>query len=241
MSTVVVTQNSQPSAGAGIAPMKELQAHAANILAFVGDRLGGSFWGGMMIVAVLGGTLASLQAAIVSAARISFAMGRERVFPGWFGKVDAKRRSPMNATILFGLLNIAFLWGSTLISSVGAALNDVVSTLGLMAALFYLLTACTAIWCYRRTITRNAKDFVLGGILPGIGALFMAFVVVYSIVTGSLNAVELAFGVGLVLVGFVLSVIARYAGKSSFYTAPRGALADSAPIAASSIASRREG
>ena len=34
-----------------------------------------------MIVAVLGGTLASLQAAIVSSGRISFAMGRDRVFP----------------------------------------------------------------------------------------------------------------------------------------------------------------
>ena len=39
-----------------------------------------------MIVAVLGGTLASLLAAIVSASRISFAMGRDRVFPRWFGR-----------------------------------------------------------------------------------------------------------------------------------------------------------
>ena len=206
----------------GIAPMKDMQNNAANILAFVGQRLGGSFWGTVMIVAVLGGTLASLQAAIVSAARISFAMGRDRVFPRWFGKVDQKRQSPLNATILFGVLNIVFLWGSTLIDSVGAALNDVVSTLGLMAALFYLLTACTAIWCYRKTIIRTPKDLFFGGVLPGLGAAFMAFVVVYSIATGSLNGVELAFGVGLVLVGFVLSFIARTMGKAPFYTNPRG-------------------
>jgi amino acid transporter len=174
-----------------------------------------------MIVAVLGGTLASLQAAIVSSSRIAFAMGRERVFPRWFGAVSAKRRTPMNATILFGILNVVFLWGSTLIPTVGQALNDVVSTLGLMAAIFYLLTATTAIWCYRATVMRSAKDFILGGLLPGIGAVFMAAVVVYSLVTGSLNAVEIAFGVGLVLVGFVLSIISKRLGKSPFYSAGR--------------------
>ena len=50
------------------------------------------FWKNVMIVAVLGGTLASLQAAIVSSARISFAMGRDRGIPSWFGRVAERRR-----------------------------------------------------------------------------------------------------------------------------------------------------
>ena len=65
----------------GVAPNHVMQANAANILAYVGQLIGGSFWKQLMIVAVLGGTLASLQAAIVSSSRISFAMGRDRVFP----------------------------------------------------------------------------------------------------------------------------------------------------------------
>jgi amino acid transporter len=214
----------------GIAPEKEMQAHAANILAFVGERLGGSFWGIVMIVAVLGGTLASLQAAIVSSSRIAFAMGRERVFPHWFGRVHPRNRIPLNATILFGILNIVFLWASTLIDSVGQALNDIVSTLGLMAAIFYLLTATTAIWCYRKTIMQSGKDFFLGGFLPGLGAVFMAFVIVYSLVTGSLNGVEIAFGIGLVLVGFVLSFISKGVGKAPFYSRSREQ-AEDAPAA----------
>lgn len=205
----------------GVAPMKEMQSHAANILAFIGTRIGGSFWGVVMIVAVLGGTLASLQAAILSSARISFAMGRDRVFPSWFGRVATRRSSPLNATILFGALNIVFLWGSTLVATVGQALNDIVNTLGLMAAIFYLLTATAAVWCYRKTIIQSGKNFVLGGVLPGIGAVFMAFVVVYSIVTGSLNGIELSFGVGLVLVGFLLSFISKAFGKAPFYSSGR--------------------
>jgi len=210
----------------GIAPMQEMQDHAANILAFVGERIGGGFWKQLMIVAVLGGTLASLLAGIVSSSRIGFAMGRDRVIPAWFGGVNARFGTPWNATILFGLLNVVFLWGSTLIDSVGAALADIVSTLGLMAAIFYLLTASTAIWCYRRQIMGSAADFVIGGLLPGLGAVFMAFVVVYSLASGSLNAVEISFGVGLSLLGLVLSVISAKTGRARYYTDPRSSFGD---------------
>ena len=212
----------------GIAPNHVMQANAANILAFVGHRIGGSFWENVMIVAVLGGTLASLQAAIVSSSRISFAMGRDRVFPRWFGAVSEKHRTPWNATILLGLLNVVFLWGSTLIGSIGRALNDIVSTLGLMAASFYLLTAGTAVWYYRRSILANAGNLILGGILPGLGAAFMAFVIIYSLATGSLNGIEITFGFGLALFGLVLSVISKRVGKSVFYTEPMTSQGDAA-------------
>lgn len=145
----------------------------------------------LMIVAVLGGTLASLQAAIVSSSRISFAMGRDRVFPRWFGTVSEKHGTPWNATILLGLLNVVFLWGSTLIGSIGQALIDIVSTLGLMAAIFYLLTAGTAVWYYR------------GSILASTG-----------------NFIEIAFGFGLAVFGFVLSAISKQTGHSAYYTEP---------------------
>ena len=204
----------------GIAPNHAMQANSANILAFVGQLIGGGFWKQLMIIAVLGGTLASLQAAIVSSSRISFAMGRDRVFPRWFGAVSEKHQTPWNATILLGLLNVVFLWGSTLIGSIGKALNDIVSTLGLIAAIFYLLTAGTAVWYYRRTILASTGNFVLGGILPGLGAAFMAFVVIYSLATGSLNGIEIAFGFGLALFGLVLSVISKQVGRSRFYTEP---------------------
>jgi hypothetical protein len=44
----------------GVAPNKAMQDNAGNILAYVGDLIGGGFWKNVMIVAVLGGTLASL-------------------------------------------------------------------------------------------------------------------------------------------------------------------------------------
>jgi amino acid transporter len=203
----------------GVAPMSAMQNNAANILAYVGGLIGGG-WKNVMIVAVLGGTLASLLAAIVSAGRISFAMGRDRTFPRWFGAVSPRWSTPWNATILFGLLNVVFLWASTLIGSIGKALADITSTLGLMAAMFYLLTASTAVWFYRRTIMSTASNFFLGGFLPGLGAAFMLFVIIYTLAKGLLNGVEIGFGFGLAAVGLVLSFVSQYVGKSRFYSDP---------------------
>jgi len=204
----------------GVAPNSAMQANAGNILAYVGNLIGGGGWKNVMIVAVLGGTLASLLAAIVSAARISFAMGRDRVFPRWFATINATYGTPWNATILFGLLNILFVWGTTLAGSVGKALADIVSTLGLIAAMFYLLTAGTAVWYYRRTIMSSGADFFLGGVLPGLGAAFMAFVIIYTLAKGLLSGVQLGFGFGLAAVGLVLSFIVQRVGKSTFYSDP---------------------
>jgi len=204
----------------GVAPNKDMQANAGNILAYVGDLIGGTGWGNVMIVAVLGGTLASLLAAIVSAGRISYAMGRDRTFPRWFANINPGFRTPWHATILFGLLNIVFLWGTTLTGSIGKALADIVSTLGLIAAMFYLLTASAAVWYYRRTIMSTASDFFLGGFLPGLGAAFMLFVIIYTLEQGQLNGVQLGFGFGLAAVGLVLSFVSQYVGKSRFYSDP---------------------
>jgi amino acid transporter len=210
----------------GVAPNSKMQANAANILAYVGNLIGGSGWKQVMIVAVLGGTLASLQAAIISAGRISFAMGRDRTFPRWFGTVSPKYHTPWRATILFGLLNVVFLWASTLIGPIGTALSDIVSTLGLIAAMFYLLTAGTAVWYYRREIMRSGSDFFLGGFLPALGAAFMAFVIIYTLAKGLLTGVEIGFGFGLAAAGLVLSFVSQRAGKSRYYTDPTTSYGD---------------
>jgi amino acid transporter len=210
----------------GIAPFGTMQGNEANILAFVGDKIGGGFWKNVMIVAVLGGTLASLQAAIVSSGRISFAMGRDRVFPKFFDNVHPRWRTPWNATILLGLLNIVFLWGATLFSSIGTALDNIVSTLGLMAAIFYLLTAFAAVWYYRKAITKSAGNLILGGILPGLGAAFMAFVIVYSLVTKQLTFTNIVFGFGLAILGLILSFVSKGVGHARFYSDPSSSFGD---------------
>ncbi len=48
-----------------------------------------------MSLVVLTGTLATLQAAVVSAARVGLAMSRDRVMPQFFQRLSARQRQPM--------------------------------------------------------------------------------------------------------------------------------------------------
>lgn len=57
--------------------------------------------------------------------------------------------------------------------------------------------------------------------MPGLGALFLAFVIVYALASGSLNGIEIAFGVGLSAFGLVLSFLSARIGKAPYYTAGR--------------------
>ncbi len=223
----------------GIAPFQTMKGNEANILAFVGDKIGGGFWKNVMIVAVLGGTLASLQAAIVSSGRISFAMGRDRVFPS--SSITCTRATGRRGTrrSSWACSTLVSLWGTTLFSSIGTALDNIVSTLGIMAAIFYFMTALTAMWYYRRVIMASTGNFVLAGIMPGIGAAFMAFVIVYSLATGSLTTTNMIFGFGLALVGLVLrSSPPAWGTPSSTPTPARASATRSTP---SSTAARRRG
>ena len=89
-----------------------------------------------------------------------------------------------------------------------------------MAAIFYFLTAFTAIWYYRKVITEGAGNFILGGMLPGFGAAFMAFVIIYSLATGQLTTTNIIFGFGLAIVGLILSFISAAVGHATFYSDP---------------------
>jgi len=70
------------------------------------------------------------------------------------------------------------------------------------------------------------SDFFLGGFLPGLGAAFMLFVIVYTLEQDELNAVELGFGLGLAAVGLVLSFVSQYVGKSRFFSDPTTSYGD---------------
>ena len=77
--------------------------------------------------------------------------------------------------------------------SIGRVLGNVVSSLGLISILFYALTGAAAVWQHRRSLARSPADFVLGGLLPGGGALFMAWVAVESGLTGAASPVILGY------------------------------------------------
>jgi len=54
----------------------------------------------------------------------------------------------------------------------------------------------------------------------------MAFVIIYSLVTGQLTFTNIVFGFGLALVGLVLSFVSQGVGHAKFYTDPSTSFGD---------------
>jgi len=198
-------------------PADELERHAGDALAVLAPRLIAGPWTVVTSLVVLTGTLATLQAAVISAARMSFAMSRDHVMPAFFLRIDPLTGNPWAATVVMSALNLALLGVALVTGSVGRALGNVVASLGLIAIVFYGLTAAAAVWHGRQSLGRSAADFVFGGLLPGLGAVFMGWVAVESVVSGATSPAILAYGIGSIGVGVLVAVALHVVGKVAFF------------------------
>ena len=202
-------------------PADDLAAHAGNALALIGPALLGKPWGTLMSLAVLTGTLATLQAAVISAARVSRAMARDGVMPALLNRTASLTGNPWAATAVMGTLNLLLLGVALTTGNVGRAMNNVVSSLGLIAIGFYVLTGAAAVWQDRKRLHLSVRDLIFGGVLPCGGSLFLAWVAVESVRSGATSAEVLAWGAGSIALGGVVALLlARRPGITFFRSGP---------------------
>lgn len=204
----------------------ELERHAGDALAVIGVRLfPGTPAGAVTSLVVLTGTLATLQAAVISAARVGFAMARDRVMPALLLAHDPLSGNPRAATIVMSVLNLALLALAVATGGIARALNNVVGSLGLISVLFYGLTAAAAAWQARSIPARAPTDFLFGTVLPGFGALFMGFVAVEAVASGATSPAVIAYGLGSIALGALIAVLLHRLGHRDFFATRRETLA----------------
>jgi amino acid transporter len=203
-----------------VLPPQALQAHAGNALAVIGPALLGSPWGVIMSLAVLTGTLATLQAAVISAARMSRAMARDQVLPRWLARIDPRTGNPWVATAVMSVVNLALLALTLATGSIADALTNIVSSLGLIAILYYGLTAAASVWQGRQGLTASGTALLAGGLLPGAGALFMLWVAIESVRTAAISPTALAYGGGSLALGLGYAVLLHRVGRVPFFQRP---------------------
>ncbi|MBV8853206.1 MAG: APC family permease, partial [Sinobacteraceae bacterium] len=200
-----------------VLPEKELQQHAGDALAIIAARLLPGPGGVIMSLVVLTGTLATLQAAVISAARMGLAMSRDGVMPKALRYVDSRTGNPWVGTLILSAFNLALLAVLLSTNDVSRALGNVVSSLGLLAILFYALTAAAAVWQSRRSWLRSPTDLLMSGLLPGVGMLFMVWVAVESILSGATPPQVLIYGLGSIGLGGLMALLIRCFGRTRFF------------------------
>ncbi len=184
----------------------EMQTHAGDVLSAVSGRLLHKPWDSVMALVVLTGTLATLQAAVVSAARVGLAMSRDRVMPGFFQRLSIGSASPWAATLTMSAVNLILLALALGTSSIAAALTNAASSLGLISIVFYGITAAAALWQQRASLRSSAGNLLLGGLLPFIGVAFSIWVLFESLSTGAVSGTVMLYGLGSIFIGAAVAV-----------------------------------
>jgi amino acid transporter len=201
---------------------KALQANGDNALAYIVKSVAGSPWDKVMTLAVLLSIVGATQTALVAGARIAFAMGQDRVLPSALGRSHPRHRTPALATVVFAVLTLIVTWVYTLSSSsVEGAFTNVVSSVGLMFALFYAATGIAMAVYYRRLAARGAGAFLQLALVPLISAAFLIWVAIKSVPgLGGWNGTVMHYMYVMLAVGVVFLLIARFIGRSSYFAEP---------------------
>ena len=201
----------------GVVSNAELQSSAGNSLAVIAARLLPGPGSLLLSVVVLLGTVACLQVAVVSSSRLGFAMAEDRVMPAFFKIIHPKTGSPWAVTLFMGGLNLVFLVLTTFeAGGMRQVLSNVAGALGIIASLFYALTAIAAVWQYRGGLFKNVGNFILGGLWPALGAVSLLIVVVAAALTQAVAPAALWAGFGATLLALPVALAIRYVRKVEF-------------------------
>ncbi|MEU9393333.1 APC family permease [Streptomyces sp. NPDC048324] len=180
---------------------KQIEDNDANVLGVLGEEVWPGWGGKLLIVAVMLSTIATLETTLIQVTRSLFAMGRDRTMPSALGKVHRTWNTPWVAIAVVGGVALAMFIASNALGSVGEILGDAISAIGLQIAVYYGLAGLAVVVAYRKMLLKSVGNFVLGGLWPLFGALFMFWIFVESL--GQLDPAAIAIGIGGLAVGLV--------------------------------------
>ena len=158
--------------------------HADDIFASIGAQLfGDSLLGKLMMMllaaSVLTSAAASTQTTILPTARGALSMAAFKALPAKFAEIHPRFLTPTWATWGMGIISAVFYLVFTMISP--NLLMALVGCLGLLIAIYYGMTGFSAVWFFRKTLTKSPRHFVMRGLIPGAGAIMMVVVFAYGL------------------------------------------------------------
>jgi amino acid transporter len=202
----------------GVVSPSKLQANSTSILVYVANALGGGAWAKVMALSLALSVVATTGTGIVLTSRMVYGMASYRALPEFLGNVSRRFSTPVAASVVVGFLIIALTWVYLLTTTVQNAFGYVVDVTGLLFAVFYILTALATMAFYRTRVFSSARDAVTLGILPLAAAVFLAWMVIESLKNaGSSYRPEMLSLGGILGVGIILMLVARFGLKSTFF------------------------
>jgi amino acid transporter len=202
-----------------ILPAKKIEANSANVLSVLGDAVWPGIGGKILVIAVALSTIATLETTLIQVTRTLFSMGRDNTIPKAFGRIHPKWKTPAFATLVVVGVSIVLFVGSNFVGNVGDIMNNAIASIGIQIAFYYTLAGVAVVVAYRRVLLKSAKNFILIGLWPAVGAIFMGVIFVVGILQNFQDdaVVVNILGLGLIVLGIVPIVI-FYRKASGYYT-----------------------
>jgi len=202
-----------------------LKHHGDDVLSALGGDVFGSPWDKALIIAVLTSASASTQTTILPTARTTLSMARFGAIPKAFGHVHPRHLTPDVSTLAMGGVSIAWTVFIILVSQ--NVLFDSITALGFQIAFYYGFTGFACAVFYRRELTASFRNFFMAGVLPFLGGVMMTAIFVKAFIdnkdpssaySGGFLGVgtAVAIGVGLILLGIVVMLIANFSHRDFF-------------------------
>ncbi|MFB8029991.1 APC family permease [Streptomyces sp. NPDC056465] len=194
-----------------------------------GEVMGG--WDWIVLLAVATSALASTQTTIIPASRTALSMARRHALPAHFAHISPRFRTPDVSTWWVAVIAIAWYLVVNRISE--NALFDSLTALSLLIAFYYALTGVACAVYYRRHLTESARNFLLIGLGPVVGAGLLTWLLVRSVMDMSDPANSysgtswfglgppLVIGICISLAGVLFMVVLRFTSPA-FWAERRG-------------------
>ncbi|MCU0783950.1 MAG: amino acid permease [Verrucomicrobia bacterium] len=157
-----------------------------------------TFFRGGDVLILIGGlfsTMSALNATIYSSSRVSFAMGRDRNLPAWFGKIHARRKTPHWSILASGVLSA--------VMAVTLPIEAVASAANIMFLLLFIQVQATLIALRKkRPDLRRGFKVPLLPFVPILGILFQLGLAVFLFFYSPMAWLSAGVWIGLGLVVF---------------------------------------
>ena len=218
--------------------VKFLSDNPGDVFAPIAKDVMGSPWDKLVLLCVFTSAAASALTTLLPLTRQTLSMAAHKSLPRIFGEIHPRYLTPFKGTIILSAVSI--LWYVLLTWINVNLLYDAISAIGIMICLAYGGTGLAASVYYRKELFKSAKNFVLIGLAPTVGALLFALILIKVVADDwdPANSSAQIFGrggifvmgIGTIIVGIILMIVMWIARPEFFRRRPETWPGEGMPI-----------
>jgi amino acid transporter len=180
---------------------EEIQHFNTNIIFAIAQKLLGSTWGYVAIVAVLLSTVGTVETQMLQFTRTLFAKGRDGAMHPRYSRLHPRWKTPHVAIFFIWATGLLLLFISSYLPTINVILQDSITAIGFQICFYLGLTGLACAWFFRDRLRAGPVVALTHVIWPAASGAFMFFIALYSIPT--FDVVTNVVGMGGIAIGAI--------------------------------------